>query len=332
MNTNTTPPPPPTHDNLARWVSWLVLVAFTALSCHLNAEFARTHGDAVTYHVTLPLLALTSGVYAEIIYLSDVRRPVRWVTGVLVTIGFVIVMIASYISIRGVVYDKYSTFPGWLNDAIAAFPDGFMIIAATVLFAHRWTRVKGAAVNAANVVDEPAAPKVSRWKRLADAATARAEAAMAVPESPQAQPLAEAAEPSVEPSPTAAVKVAEPSVEPSPNITVEVPEPSVEPSPTAVVEVATPSPKPAVKASVKARKPSPKPSVDAALEPYMEAAAQMVDDGVVARKTPVELAAVIAALEDGLSPNGIKTKLGISPSTTEKVRSAWVAERKLVAV
>ncbi|BBY98368.1 hypothetical protein [Mycolicibacterium fallax] len=300
---------PPKADNLARWVSWLVLIAFTALSCYLNAEYARAHGDAVNYHVALPLLALTAGLYAEIIYLSQVRRTVRWVTGVLVGVGFIVVMIASYISIRGVVYVQYTTFPGWLNDAIAAFPDGFMIIAATVLLAHRWTRVKGMATAAAKPFTPSPAKQIlgnytRRWVEHSEGKEA------------QAEPLVEVRETFTAPSLNARVEGAEPSAAPA-------------------VEVAKPSPKPSSKPPVKVRKQSVEPSVDETLIPFMDAAGHMVETSVVARKTAAELAQVIAAVEAGKSPNAIKSELGISPSTTAKVSAAWAEwrrEHRLVAV
>lgn len=304
---------PPKADNLARWVSWLVLVAFTALSCYLNAEYARAHGDAVNYHVALPLLALTAGLYAEIIYLSQVRRTVRWVTGVLVSAGFTVVMIASYISIRGVVYVQYATFPGWLNDAIAAFPDGFMIIAATVLLAHRWTRVKGMATAAAKPRTPSAAKQImgnytQRWVERSEG------------KKTQAEPLVEVRETFTAPSPNTAAEVAEPPAEPFVETAVEVIAPSLKPSP---------------RASVKATKSFPKSSVDESILPFMDAAAFMVNTSVVARKTATELAQVIAAVEQGKTPNAIKSELGISPGTTAKVTAAWTewqGTQRLVAV
>jgi len=304
---------PPKTDNLARWVSWLVLIAFTALSCYLNAEYARAHGDAVNYHVALPLLALTAGLYAEIIYLSDVRRAVRWVTGVLVGVGFIVVMIASYISIRGVVYVQYATFPGWLNDAIAAFPDGFMIIAATVLLAHRWTRVKGMATAAAKLHTPSPAKQIlgnytRRWVEHSEGKKA------------QVIPVTEATET---------------FVEPFLNAPVEVPVPSGEPFVETAVEVIKPSPKTSPKPPAKVRKPSTKPSPNPELIPFMDAAGHMVETSVVARKTAEELAAVIREVENGKTNNAVKQSLGVSPSTTEAVRAAWSTwqnRRELVGV
>ncbi|MCB1256384.1 MAG: hypothetical protein KDB26_04720 [Microthrixaceae bacterium] len=303
---------PPKADNLARWVSWLVLVAFTALSCYLNAVYARANGEDVNYHVALPILALAAGVYAEVIYLSDVRHPVRWVTGILVTLGFAAVMIASYISIRGVVYARYGTYPGWLNNVLAAFPDGFMIIAATVLLAHRWTRVKGMATSAAKPHTPSPAKQIlgnyaRRWVEHSEGKKS------------QVPPLVEAPQSVVESSPNTAVEVVETFAEPSAEPSVDVPESSVEPS---------------RKPSVKARKPSPKPSVDESILPFMDAAAFMVETSVVSRKTAAELAAVIAAIETGKSNNAVKSALGVSPSTTEAVRTAWAEwqdEHRLVA-
>lgn len=306
MDNNTSPPAP---DNLARWVSWFVLVAFTTLSCHLNAVYARANGEDVNYHVALPILALAAGIYAEVIYLSDVRRPVRWVTGILVTLGFAAVMIASYISIRGVVYARYGTYPGWLNDVLAAFPDGFMIIAATVLLAHRWTRVKGMATSDAKPHTPSPAKQIlgnytRRWVEHSEGKNTKV------------SELAEVREG----SPNAVVEVVETFAEPSAEPSVDVPESSVEPS---------------RKPSVKARKPSPKPSVDETVEPYMDAAASMVETSVVTRKTAAELAAVIREVELGKSNNAVKSALGVSPSTTEAVRTAWAEwqdEHRLVAV
>lgn len=129
----------------------------------------------------------------------------------------------------------------------------------------------------------------------------------------------------------ALVEVHETFVEPSPPLATEVFEPSAEPTVETFVEVPAPSPKP----SVKARKPSVEPSPNPELIPFMDAAASMVDTSVVARKTATELAQVIAAVEQGKTPNAIKSELGISPGTTAKVSAAWSewqGTQRLVAV
>lgn len=142
----TTSPPTDTNgvDTLTTKVSWGVLVVFTILSCHLNAVYARAHGEDVIYHVAIPVLALMAGLFAELIFLSSVHWTARLVTGTFVTIGFGATMVASYIAVRGVVLAKFTTFPHLLNDIISAFPDGFMVSAATVLLAQRWTRIRAA--------------------------------------------------------------------------------------------------------------------------------------------------------------------------------------------
>ncbi|MBN7314128.1 hypothetical protein [Mycobacteroides abscessus] len=131
----------------------------------------------------------------------------------------------------------------------------------------------------------------SRWSRIGDNLLARAERLTEVTE-PQAVPVVEVRGDSAE-------SVAAPLVEPA--------KPSVNLS---------------AEPTVKVRKPAPKPSVDAALEPFMDTAQRLVDGGVVARKTAVELARVIAAVEEGKSDNAIKNSGLASASTASKVRMA----------
>lgn len=69
------------------------------------------------------------------------------------------------------------------------------------------------------------------------------------------------------------------------------------------------------------RRTTAKPSVDPELVPFMEQAERMVADGIVARKTPQEIAAVIRAIDEGATDNAIK-KAGIaSAGTAQRVRA-----------
>lgn len=203
----------------------------------------------------------------------------------------------SYTTIAYFIQRRHDDLPAWTAWVMPGLLDLFVAVSAYVVYVL--------SRHSAQAPQTSAAPSTSsRWRRLADAATARAEAALATPTSLQAEPLVEVRGGSAE----SAVDVPVGSVASSAEPTVETPRTRV--------------------------KPAAKPSVDAALEPFMEAAERMVAEGVVARKSAAELARVVAAIEDGKSDNAIKSAGIASASTAAKVRMALSAEagRVLTAV
>lgn len=273
------------HDEFARWASWLVLVAFTAASVWLNAEYARLQGDGLTFHVALPLLALTAGVYAEVVLLSSHRWIVRGVTGTLVVAGFVTMLIGSYIGILGVTQDALPTY-GKLNYAVAAFPDAFMLIAATVLMAHRWKKVRGAVAT-----DSDRQP--NRLQRLTTKAFDRVESALDKPATPQVNAVTEPVHAPV----NAADAVSHNGHSPHP-----VPDwaRSVNTLPTV---------------------PTPEPVNAAATDRHVHEALELLDR--TGKRVAVEtLAAALAALDEGKPIKTISRELGMGERTLREVRDA----------
>lgn len=311
-------------DTFTMAVAALVLVAFTALSAYLNRVYAVAHSEDVAYHVALPILALLAGIFAEVIFMSNVNKPTRWLTGVLVTVGFLAVMVASYLAVLGVASMKYPTFPVLLIYVLAAFPDGFMVIGATVLLALRVrrTRLRG-------VVTEtrPKARGAGSWSLIRDAATSRAVSVLA--------PSTEAANHQVNTltEPRGGVETVPVEDDDTWNLTfAEDENPSPEPSAEPIAEGATPSVSPLVEPSPEPRRPargaSARPSteeIDPSVEPFMEAARSMVAEGLIARKSPVEVARIIAAVDGGATDNAVKSSGLGSASTAAKVRAAWAA-------
>ncbi|MBN7561417.1 hypothetical protein [Mycobacteroides abscessus] len=223
------------------------------------------------------------------------QRVLRVVMGAVIVLGGAAFSI-SYTSIAMFLNRQSGDLPEWTGWVMPALLDIFVMVSAYMLYVL--------SKHAAQIPQTSTRPSASRWRRLADAATARAEAALAAPTSLQAEPLVEVRGGSAESAVDAPVGSVVSSAEP----TVETPRKRV--------------------------KPAMKPSVDAALEPFMETAQKLVDEGVVARKTPVELARVIAAVDAGMTDNAIKSAGIASASTAAKVRMARSAEvgRVLTAV
>lgn len=305
---------------LAFW--WTVLLVSVTVSSYGNVLHAELVADTAYMSRAkwlLGALAWTLFVMVEGISVADrggSRGKARTVALCILAPLMGIVLVASYVGLYHLVV-AFHVFPvevgyGWfnlglLNYLLAVVPDLMMVVSTFYVMSFR-----------TDIHEEPAAARSeSRWKRLADAATNRAEAAMAVPATPQAATLGEARGVSVEPF----------TKSPAPST-----ELFMEPVEEPVVEVPVPSPKPSVKAPVKVSKPS----ISPALIPFMDAAQMMVEEGIVTRKSATELAAIIAAVDKGSTPNRIKSELGISPATTAKVSAAWTdwqaSHRELVAV
>lgn len=189
----------------------------------------------------------------------------------------------SYTTIAYFIQRRHDDLPVWTAWVMPGLLDLFVAVSTYVVYV----------LSAVEARKSKSAP---RWRRLADAVTARAEAALATPASLQAAPLVEARGGSAEP-------VADAPTEPA--------KPSAEPATTPAVEVRKPAAKPSVKSLVEPE-----------LEPFMDTAQRLVDGGVVVRKTAVELARIIAAVEEGKSDNAIKNLGLASASTAAKVRLA----------
>lgn len=168
--------------------------------------------------------------------------------------------------------------------------------------------------------DEPAAPSrtrtPSRWRRLADAATARAESAMSIPQ----------VEPSAEHRGGSSGTVEAPSTEPVADATGEAGRGVRNPSAEGVAEVRESARGRSAKTSGKPRGVSAKGSVkhvaDPALEPFMEQAQRLAEAGTVRGKAAADYARILWAVGEGWSPTRIKNKLGYAQGTTAKVIEA----------
>lgn len=189
-------------DRFLWWLSWALLIAGAAVSAKLNGTHAVRVQDTVVFHVAVPLVALFAGLYAELIFMSTHPRVVRWTAGVAVVTGFVFAMASSYVSILEVVRKDMAAAPDWMQKGTAALPDAVMVVAVTVLVAHRW-RVSRA-------VDTPAADRQpNRLKRLTGKALDKVEARL---DKPAPEPVT-ASDRSLPDRPTVPVNVPEAGVQ-----------------------------------------------------------------------------------------------------------------------
>lgn len=283
-----------TPTRIAR-VYWAMLtVVGIVLTVTINAAHAKgalnAHGTWTSAVVAAapPLMfaALWEGYFLA--RRSVPQGVLRLVTTAVLVLGSAAFAV-SYVSIAQFINGDVLTLPRWAGWTLPAMFDTFVAVSAYVL--HVLLK-HGAQLD----VGKTRAVAFSRWRRLADAATARAEAVLATPASSQVQALAEARGGSAE-------------------LVMETPTEAVKPATTPAVE--TPRTR---------TKPSAKPSVDASLEPFMETAQRLVDGGVVARKSAVELARVIRGIEQGMTDNAIKSAGIASASTAAKVRMACSLE------
>lgn len=212
------------------------------------------------------------------------QRVLRLVMGAVIVLGGAAFSI-SYTSIAMFLNRQPGDLPKWTGWVMPALLDIFVVVSAYVVYVLSKHSIQTPQTSTAPSTSSP-------WRRLVDAATARAEAALIIPASLQAEPFVEVRGGTAEP-------VADAPMEPA---------------------------KPSTMLAVEVRKPAPKPSVDASLEPFMETAQRLVDGGVVARKSAVELARVIRGIEQGMTDNAIKSAGIASASTAAKVRMACSLE------
>jgi hypothetical protein len=293
-------------DQLVRWLSWLLLIVGTVVSARLNAMHAERVGDTTVYHVAIPIIALSAGLYAELILMSTHHRVVRWTAGLVVLIVFVFAMASSYTSILAVMHIDMSGADLWMQYGAAALPDVVMVIAVSVLVSHRWRSTRA-------VQRPPKRPQSALRKSLGGLSVDTVERLRTRVKTPPPTSTSSSAEPSwSNRGGPISTSVEPPRVTP-PTSTA----PAVETAPSSVASTPTES------------KPSAPEPLNPAVEPFLAAGSWMVTEEIVARKTAIELASIVEAIERGLSDNGIKTSGLGSASTAEKVRSAWSRYQRL---
>lgn len=287
-------PVPMTVPTRAARIYWtLCALVGLALTVLVNGAHAKqvmpdpNTWTAVVVAVIPPLMfaALFEGFFlARRVVPPTVLRMVKASIVVLGGASFAI----SYTTIAYFIQRRHDDLPAWTAWVMPGLLDLFVAVSAYVVYVLSKHSVQAPQTSTT--------PSTSSWRRLVDAATARAEAALIIPASLQAEPFVEVRGGTAEP-------VADAPMEPA------------KPSTTSAVE--TPRTR---------TKPFAKPSVDPELEPFMETAQRLADGGVVARKTATELARVIAAIDRGLTDNAIKASGIASASTAAKVRLACSLE------
>lgn len=292
---------------------WIVLAAAVAVSVKGNVQHAaavasfeyRFMAELVAGGLPIALFVMIEGVALG--SLGGAHGNARKLGLALTAALAMVVFSMSYVGLLNCIQHMGLTGLVWLERALALCPDLLMIAATAYLMSLRGVAAK---------VEKSSTE--SRWRRLADAATRRAEAALAISEIPQVDTLTEARGATAEGLTAAPQTSAETFVEDF----AEPPSAAMEP----FAEPPVPSPehsaKPAAKAPSTSTKPAAK-AVDAELLPFMDAAEEMESAGLVRGKSAADYAKVIAAVEQRWSPNRIKKELGYSTSTTEKVRHAW---------
>ncbi|CPW94954.1 hypothetical protein [Mycobacteroides abscessus] len=296
--------------------AWLMLAAFTALSSVMNVEYARLTESDVLFHGAIPVVVLVVGFFAELTFLSSSHNWAKRAVLAALLGCFAVVLVASYLGVRYTVNDRNPHAPEWVNNGLAAIPDVVMLAAATVLLSLRARRKSG----------DSGTKKTSRWGRIKDNMGQRVEQLT----EPKAS-VEPSADPLRSPLETPVSAVMEPLTDPFAEALETPPPTSVEPSAEGFMEpLKTPA-----KVSAK-----PAPSTEpAAEEPLteellaaMDEAREMETADLVRRKTAIDYARIIAALDNGWSPTRIKNMHGYSHGTTEKVADFRAERRELEAV
>lgn len=286
MSTEKEPSTLTSTDKLAHWLSWLFLVLGTLVSAYLNSVHAARVGDAAAYHVAAPLIALLMGLYAEVILLSTYPRIVRWTAGIATTSGFLFAMASSYVSILAVARADMANAYAWMQAGTAALPDAVMILAVTVLVAHRWRSTRSTPAT-----DSDRQP--NRFRRLTTKAFDRIESKLDKPATPQVN--------DVNAAPTEPVNVPEAV---SHNGHGRLPVPDWARSVNTLPE-----------------RPTPEPVNAAATDRHMHEAQELLDR--TGKRVAVEtLAQALAALDDGTPIKTISRELGMGERTLREVRDA----------
>lgn len=209
-----------TWDRVTARTAWGVLIAFTGLSSYLNARAAAFDAAAtmerLRFHALIPPVMLVAAMVAEMVALSSMHRPAKALVVTIMTTVFGITLAASYDAVLTVTRAWNPHSPAWINAALAAVPDLVMVMTGVSVLSLRMRR-HGAAPTVSRT------PQPSRLRRLADAATARAEAALAVPVEPVTDLRETITEPVTDPVTDPAVKpprrapkpAAKPAVDPA---------------------------------------------------------------------------------------------------------------------
>lgn len=290
-------------DRMTAHSAWAVLLVFTALSSYLNARAAAFDPAATAewlwFHAAVPPVMLVAALVAEMAALSSMHKPVRGAVVTVMVSVFAITLAASYVAVLTVTRTWNPHAPGWVNAALAAVPDLIMVMSGVTVLSLRM-RQHGLSPS------DSRTPQMSRFRRLADAATARAEAALTVPESAATHVPESGArtltDPFTDGSNSAGGASAELSADPRP-----------------------PVGGPATRRSAVH-------SVDPALAPFMDSATRLEEAKLIRGKTAVDYATILRAVSDGWSPTRVKSTYGYSHKTTADVVAAAAAQPHLTAV
>ena len=162
----------------------------------------------------------------------------------------------------------------------------------------------------------------SWWQPVVDAASARAVAALAIPQ----------VEPSAENRGGSSGTVEDPSTETVADAAGEAGRGVTNPSAEGVAEVHEGARGRSAKARGRSAKASAKPDVDPELTPFMETARRLAEVGVVRGKTAEDYARILHAVDQSWSPTRIKNELRFSHDTTKKVLAAADGDRPALTV
>lgn len=279
---------------------WLLLmIVFVGVSVvgnvvHADAvasEEYRTIARWIAGGLPVALLAMVEGV--GIGTRGGASGRARTVSLGITVVLAVIVFAGSYWGLL-FVCQRTELFHG-LAYGVAGVPDLMMLAATIHLVSMRST----------DTTTET--PTESSWSRLREAMVTRTEAALATPKPSIGNSAVPSVEPSWTPNGGSILTPTEPPRVTPPTSTA----PTMEPAPSSVTSNPT-EPKPSVVETV-----------TPAVEVFLPVGTWMVTEGIVARKSAAELAAIVEGIARGLSDNGIKTSGLGSASTAEKVRAAW---------
>ena len=290
-------------DRLTAHTAWAVLLVFTGLSSFLNARRAAFDPAAtaaqLTFHAGIPPVMLVAALLAELAALSSMHRAAKGVVvaGLVLVFGFTLA--ASYVAVLAVTNAWNPHAPAWVNVGLAAAPDVVMLMSGVSVLSLRMRRHGLASADSRT-------PSLTRLRRLADAATARAEAALTVPvpvaaEAPEVadrtltDPVAEGSDSSDGLSADGSADLRPAGGGPSTGRSAE-------------------------------------PSADPALEPFMDSAIRLEEVRLIRGKTALDYARILRANADGWSPTRIKSELRYSHDTTRAVVEAADVQPHLTAV
>lgn len=292
-----------------KWYWGLTFTIGTVLTIAVNGAHAKGVLAVSGTNTAMAVAACPPVVFAVVVkgyflvrrYVSkNMRLMVKLSAGGLGAAAFAV----SYETSRLFVIAEPGPLPEWTGWVIPAMVDVLVAVSGLVLYVlaeHEPTAT----------VENHEPTSASRFSRLAEAATRRVEARLAVPEAPQVL--------HVENVPELLEQVREPVTNSLPELSEDVrepaPEPAAKPEPKAPSEVREPVAKP----KAKVREPAANPE----LEPFLPAAKWMLERREVTRKTEVEVAAIIKLVNDGLNSYEIRKQVGGSTDTADKVSRAW---------